>query len=303
MRYHNIALISLCRALLARLSLAEGFAGGARPAASMPKKDAVSIPAESLVPLGTKPSPVWPDARVPLGERCTSWRVDLVESVDPDVYQPPRTLHVRCPMHGLHGRHLGTTLTFSNLLEETTVWELKAAVDERLMVRPEQMVRLLSWGRELEDDAKTLAEYFVADKTRLEMQLTTRQPPGERELRRVRVTSTLLQTRQLLVDPKTTVIELKRKVEAAILKGQHEWWSEDGLRHTVCDGCTWLVVSTVKADPKTPDLSAVRIGDEGTLGFASPHPHPRLYPHHCPHLRPCPHLHPVALTLILTLTR
>ena len=223
------------------------------------------IPPDSLVPLGTSPTPVWPDARVSLGpgqgSGCTSWRVDLAETVDPDLYQPPRTLYVRCPMHGMHGRHLGTTLTFSNLLEDSTVWELKAAVDERLMLRPGQKVRLFSWGRELEDDAKTLAEYFVAEKTRLDMQLTTQQPPGERELRRVRVTSTLLQTRQLTVDPGTTVLELKLKIEAAIQKGRHEWWSEDGLRHTVCEGFTWLVVSSTKADPKA-DLSAVRIGDE-----------------------------------------
>jgi len=190
-------------------------------------------------------------------------------------------------MHGMHGRHLGTTLTFSNLLEDSTVWELKAAVDERLMLRPEQKVRLFSWGRELEDDAKTLAEYFVAEKTRLDMQVTTRQPPGERELRRVRVTSTLLQTRLLNVEPRTTVLELKLKIEAALMKGRHEWWSEDGLRHTVCEGFTWLVVKTEKADPKA-DLSAVRIGDPGPLGPASPHPHPHLYPH----IRPRPLLHP-----------
>ena len=229
---------------------------------------------DSLVPLGTKPKPVWPDARISSGERCASWRIDLSESTNPALYQRPRTLHVRCPMHGLHGRHLGTTLTFVNLLEGATVWALKAAVDERLMLRPEQRVRLYSWGRELEDDAKTLAEYLVADETRLEMQLSAcaRQPAQEHELRRVRVTSTLLQTRQLTVDPTTTVLELKCEIEAALVKGQHAWWSEDGLRHTVCDGCTWLVASTAKADPKL-DLSAVRIGDEGPHQLASPHPH------------------------------
>ena len=156
---------------------------------NMPKP--TDIPVETLVPLGTSPTPVWPDPRVPLGpgqgSGCTTWRVDL-ETVDPDLYQPPRTLYVRCPMHGMHGRDLGTTLTFSNLLEDSTVGELKAAVDERLLLRPEQRVRLFSWGRELEDDAKTLAEYFVPEKTRLEMQLTiSSRAEGDLVMVRVRV--------------------------------------------------------------------------------------------------------------------
>ena len=91
-------------------------------------------------------------------------------------------------MHGMHGRDLGTTLTFSNLLEDSTVGELKAAVDERLLLRPEQRVRLFSWGCELEDDAKTLAEYFVPEKTRLEMQLTiSSRAEGDLVMVRVRV--------------------------------------------------------------------------------------------------------------------
>ena len=52
------------------------------------------------------------------------------------------------------------------------------------------------------------------------------------------MTSTLLQTRQFCVEPRTTVLELKLKIEAAVQKGRHEWWSEDGLRHTACEGCT-----------------------------------------------------------------
>jgi len=108
------------------------------------------------------------------------------------------------------------------------------------------------------------------------------------------VTSTLLQTRQFTVEPRTTVLELKLKIEAAIQKGRHEWWSEDGLRHTACEGCTWLVVASAKADPKA-DLSAVRIGDPGLLGRARPQLHPRtraralVHPLAHPHPRPHPH--------------
>lgn len=101
------------------------------------------------------------------------------------------------------------------------------------------------------------------------------------------MTSTLLQTRQFTVEPRTTGLELKLKIEAAIQKGRHEWWSEDGLRHTECDGFTYLVVASAKADPKA-DLSAVRIGDPGPLGLASSQPHPHMYPH----IRARPLLHP-----------
>ena len=52
-------------------------------------------------------------------------------------------------------------------------------VDERLLLRPEQVVRLFTWGRELEDDSKLVADYFVADRARLEMRLGMRRPVPE----------------------------------------------------------------------------------------------------------------------------
>ena len=111
-----------------------------------------------------------------------------------------------------------------------------------------------------------------------------------------------MQTRQFTVEPRTTVLELKLKIEAAIQKGRHEWWSEDGLRHTACEGCTWLVVASAKADPKA-DLSAVRIGDPGPLGRARPPRRPQLHPRTRARALVHPLAHPHrALTLTPTLT-
>eukprot|EP00908_Phaeocystis_cordata_P003260 Transcript_13552.p1 GENE.Transcript_13552~~Transcript_13552.p1 ORF type:complete len:354 (-),score=135.97 Transcript_13552:172-1233(-) len=226
----------------------------------MPEKPP-PIPPESLVPLGTRPSPAWPDARVPHAPSGTTWRVDLVDSLDYALYEPPKLLFVRCPMHGLRGDRLGTTLAFPDLPAECTVWALKAMVDERLLLRPEQVVRLFTWGRELEDDSKLVADYFVADRARLEMRLGMRRPDPDRELNRVRITNSLLQTRQFPVEPTTTVLDLKQKIEESCHKYAHEWVSEDGLHVTRCEGCTWLIVGTVKRDDKA-DLGGVKIGDE-----------------------------------------
>ena len=226
----------------------------------MPEKPP-PIPPESLVPLGTRPSPAWPDARVPHAPSGTTWRVDLVDSLDYALYEPPKLLFVRCPMHGLRGDRLGTTLAFPDLPAECTVWALKAMVDERLLLRPEQVVRLFTWGRELEDDSKLVADYFVAARARLEMRLGMRRPDPDRELNRVRITNSLLQTRQFPVEPTTTVLDLKQKIEESCHKYAHEWVSEDGLHVTRCEGCTWLIVGTVKRDDKA-DLGGVKIGDE-----------------------------------------
>ena len=43
------------------------------------------------------------------------------------------------------------------------------------------------------------------------------------KLHRVRVTNSLLRTKQLLVDRTTTVLDLKRKLEQSFAKWQHEW--------------------------------------------------------------------------------
>ena len=40
-----------------------------------------------------------------------------------------------------------TASSFLNLAEETTVWELKALIDERLLLRPEQTVKLYRGAR------------------------------------------------------------------------------------------------------------------------------------------------------------
>ena len=194
--------------------------------------------------------------------REAAWREDLDEPLDATVYHAPRTISIRCATHGMHGAAvLGVSglITFVNMPEECTVWELKACIDERLMLRPEQGLRLFSWGRELEDH-KRLTDYRIVDKTQLDAQLCTRPVDPDRELHRVRVTSTLLKTKQVNVDRTTTVDELKRRIEKALRQSEHEWWSKEGVR-TSCEGMTYIAGCTLKDDPKA-GTSAIRQGEE-----------------------------------------
>ena len=194
--------------------------------------------------------------------REAAWREDLDEPLDATTYSAPRTIFVRCATHGVHGASLlgvSSLVTFINMPEECTVWELKECVDERLMLRPEQGLRLFSWGRELEDHLR-LTDYRITDKTQLEAQLCSRPADPGRELHRVRITSTLLKTRQLHVDRTTTVLELKWRIEKALRQCEHVWWSKDGVR-TNCEGMTYIAGCTLKDDPKA-GTSAIRQGGE-----------------------------------------
>jgi len=56
------------------------------------------------------------------------------------------------------------------------------------------------------------------------------------------------------------VIELKKRLEALLLKGDHEWYDTEGNCKRM-RGCTLLASATLKADEKA-GTSAVKLGDE-----------------------------------------
>eukprot|EP00967_Tisochrysis_lutea_P128094 scaffold218685_cov30-Tisochrysis_lutea.AAC.3 len=56
-------------------------------------------------------------------------------------------------------------------------------------------------------------------------------------LRRVRVESTALKTREFPVDVETTVFVLKQKIEAAHQKGEHTWVDANGVVTKVRSDC------------------------------------------------------------------
>ena len=163
-----------------------------------------------------------------------SWRMDVSLPVF-----PPKRIIVHNAIHG--------TCAVADIPPSMTVAELKHELYERLLLRPNQRIRLVSWGREL-DDAAPLTEYSLQNDARIEMQLSLCRPEPL-EPRRVRVWNSALKTRQYVVEAGATVGEMKKRIESAMLKGDHEWHAADGTC-TRARGATVLAACNVKPDEK-----------------------------------------------------
>ena len=166
---------------------------------------------------------------------------------------PPLRIYVAC---SLVGRAM---LVFNEVPAESTIAELKKMVYERLMLTPHHALQLSSWGRPL-DDEHTLVQCNLPSNARLQLHLSPARPDSERGLRRVRVASTCLRTRQINVDEWTTVGVLKTRLEAHLRYGEQVWFTSDGFPHAKT-GVTVVVVKSEKADAKQ-GTTVVRIGDE-----------------------------------------
>ena len=238
------------------------------PAHLRPRLPAPPPPLQKLVewPLGCQR----PASRMvelpPLASRS---RVSLLDTYDEEPLPlvpslrtvPPTRLFVRSGERGSY--HRETTLCFNELdAFRMTVDEFKDLIRLRLLLPPTRDMRLFSWGNELQDGAKTLSETRLQRDATLELQLTLRAPDPARGLARVFLQSTALKTRVLPVDHRTTVLALKKRVEASLKLHEHEWVSKHGLA-TRALGATFLVVASVSADAKT-GASALRQGDELT---------------------------------------
>ncbi len=163
-----------------------------------------------------------------------SWRMDVSLPVF-----PPKRVIVHNAIHG--------TCAVADIPPSMTVAELKHELYERLLLRPNQRIRLVSWGREL-DDSAPLTEYSLQNDARIEMQLSLCRPEPL-EPRRVRVWNSALKTRQYVVEAGATVGEIKKRIESAMLKGDHEWHAADGTC-TRARGATVLAACNVKPDEK-----------------------------------------------------
>ena len=155
----------------------------------------------------------------------------------------------------------------AELDEATSVGELKMRVHERLMLSPARRIRLFSWGRELADP-DLLTEYALQTNARLDMLLVASAADPERGLERVRVACSLLKTRAVDCDATTTVGELKSRIDIAIRKGEHEWYTTEGVKEAV-RGATAIAQAEAKPDEKVGHLGgAARRGvcDPGRLG-------------------------------------
>jgi hypothetical protein len=189
---------------------------------------------------------VFPGARSPSGVPQGSWKVDLALPV-----APPTRVYVKSPFH--------TEFAMAELDEATSVGELKMRVHERLMLSPARRIRLFSWGRELADP-DLLTEYALQTNARLDMLLVASAIDPERGLERVRVACSLLKTRAVDCDATTTVGELKSRIDIAIRKGEHEWYTTEGVKEAV-RGATAIAQAEAKPDEKS-GTSAVRRAEE-----------------------------------------
>ena len=150
-------------------------------------------------------------------------------------------------------------LVFNEVPPELSVAGLKRLIYERLLLTPHHALHLSSWGRMM-DDQHTLGYYRLPSNARLQLHISPARADPERGLRRVRVVSTALRTRQFDVDATTTVLHLKQRVEEAMRCSEQVWYTSDGycMRRV---GATALVSTSAKPDVKL-GTSAVRLGEE-----------------------------------------
>ncbi|KAL3899159.1 MAG: hypothetical protein SGPRY_012692, partial [Prymnesium sp.] len=88
-------------------------------------------------------------------------------------------------------------LAIANLQDDATVARLKETLAERLMIKPGRRISLFSWGRELKDQY-SLAHYSLPTNAQIDMKIEISRASRERGLRRVRIVSTAIKTRQVV---------------------------------------------------------------------------------------------------------
>jgi len=177
---------------------------------------------------------------------ASSWKMDVQLPVT-----PPARVYARNGPNGL--------LALANLPEVMTVAQLKEMLSERLMIKPGRRIQLFSWGRELEDD-KVLTSYCLPTNAQIDMKIVMCHLPDNRGLRRVRLVSTAIKTRQLAIEPGVTVLELKSRLHQHLLKADHEWYDLEGICSRM-RGSTYVAVAEAKEDDKT-GTAALFLGEE-----------------------------------------
>ena len=109
-------------------------------------------------------------------------------------------------------------------------------------------------------DSSTLVDCRLPSNARLQLHLAPARPSAARGLKRVRIASTCLRTRQITVEEWTTVGSLKGRIADALRLGEQVWYTSDGHSHSKT-GVTVLAAESAKPDPKQ-GTSNVRMGDE-----------------------------------------
>jgi len=177
---------------------------------------------------------------------ASSWKMDVQLPVT-----SPARVYVRNGPNGL--------LAIANLPETMTVAQLKETLGERLMLKPGRRIQLYSWGRELQDE-KTLASYALPTNAQIDMKIVICHLPTERGLRRVRLVSTAIKTRQLAVESNISVLELKSRLHQHLLKADHEWYDLEGTCSRM-RGSTFVAVAEAQDDERTA-TAALFLGEE-----------------------------------------
>lgn len=133
---------------------------------------------------------------------------------------PPLRIFVMCSLVGQ------STIVINDVSPLSTIGELKAIVYERLLLTPHHALQLSSWGRMLED-RWTLLHARLPNDARLQLHLLSARPDPFRGLKRVRIASTCLRTRQLPVEERMTVGSLKARLADALRFGEQSWHTSD----------------------------------------------------------------------------
>ena len=167
----------------------------------------------------------------------------------------PTQVLVRCSVHG--------DVTIDQLHEGVTVETLKQTIMQRLKLPPGRLVHLSSWGRELPDNVR-LQECRLRNNCMLNMKTSLTRLDSRSTLERVRITSTVLETVPLPVDRTVTGLDLKRKIEAFLTRGEHEWYDNKTGGATSACGATVLTMAKEAADEKL-GTSTMKVGEQLVL--------------------------------------
>ena len=164
----------------------------------------------------------------------------------------PTKLRVRSPVYGI--------LTIDGLEPQTTVGMLIAQLRDRLVLPPTRTVQISSWGLPLDDERKTLQQYKLKTGGQIDMRTSLFFPDEDRALERVRIWSSALETRTIVVGKDTTGFDLKQSIARHVKCGEHGWYNKEGVCRTVT-GVTLLATANVPAN-ESAETSAIRLGEE-----------------------------------------
>jgi hypothetical protein len=166
---------------------------------------------------------------------------------------PPTKLVVRCLVYG--------RCVFEGLPSDTTVRDLKTQLADRLVLPPDRKITLSHWGKELNEEWRTLADYRLSNSSQLDMRTSYCERSIPDRLGRVRISCTALETRTIAVEAKTTNgLDLKNRIQAMLLSGEHVFYDKEGAP-TAVSGGTLLSLVSQNADEKT-GTAAMRLGEE-----------------------------------------